>query len=231
MAELVIPVGTLVNTATVLTGGTIGLLLGRRFPEGVRELVFQGLGLCTLTIGMSMALKMLNPLILIFSVLIGGIAGEIMGLEDVFHRLGERLKARVKSSNAQFTDGLITAFLLFCIGSLTILGAFDEGLRGDPTLLYTKAMLDGFASIALASTFGAGVLFSVIPLFAYQYGLTLFASFFSSVFTEAMITELTAVGGVLILGLGINLLKLRYIKVSNLLPALVVVVILSWFFG
>lgn len=228
---MIIPVGTLVNVAAVLAGGTIGLVLHDRLPRRVKQIVFQGLGLCTLVIGMKMALVVENPLLLIFSIVIGGMLGAALKLEHAFEVLGDHLKNAVGSSGGGFTDGLITAFLIFCIGSLTILGAIDEGLRGDPTLYYTKAVLDGFASIALAATYGAGVLFSVIPMFIYQYGLTLAAVPAQAFFTDFMIAQLTSTGGALILGIGINLLEIKRIPLSDFLPALFVSAILSWVFG
>lgn len=226
-----LPVGTLVNVAAVLIGGGAGLVLNDRLPARVKSMVFQGLGLCTLAIGMSMALEMANPVAVIFSVVFGGIIGAALKLEEKFEHFGDWLKAKVKSKNEHFTDGMVTAFLIFCVGSLTILGAFDEGLRQDPTLLFTKAMLDGFASIALAATYGIGVLFSVAPMFAYQYGLTLSAGALQGFFTEPMIAQLTATGGVLILGIGVNLLDLKRIPLTNLLPALVIAVLLEAVIG
>lgn len=225
-----LPIGTLVNVGAVLVGGTVGLLLGARFPERVRSIVFQALGLCTFALGMKMALVFERPILVIFSVVLGGIIGAFFHLEDFLSTLGDRLKARIKSKNATFTEGLITASLLFCIGSMAILGAFDEGLRGDPTILFTKSLLDCFASIVLAATYGLGVLFSVIPVFIYQYGLTLFASQFQDVFSPALINELTAVGGVLILGISINLLKLTYVRLGDMLPSLLVIVLLGLVF-
>lgn len=221
------PVGTLANVGAVILGGAIGVILGGRMPESCRSIVFQGLGLCTLVIGMSMALKMQAPLPLIFSVVLGGILGELMRLEAGFERMALWVKHRLKSENALFTDGMITAFLIFCVGPMTILGSFDEGLRADPTLLYTKSMLDGFAAIALAATYGLGVVFSAVPLAIYQLGLTFFAASLQDLLTEPLVAQLTATGGVLILGIGCNLLELKAIRIANLLPALVLVVLLS----
>lgn len=225
------PLGTLVNIAAVIIGGTIGIFFHRRMTDSMRTIVFQGLGLCTLVIGMDMALKTTNPLLLIFSVVLGGITGTLLALEDRFDKAAMFVKKKVKSESVHFTEGMITAFLIFCVGPLTIMGAFDEGIRNDPTLLFTKSMLDGFASIALASTYGIGVLFSVLPLFLYQYGLTLFAVVLEQFFSDAIISQLTAVGGVLILGIGVNLLDLTRIKISNLLPALVYIIVLAASFG
>lgn len=222
-----IPIGTIANVAAVMVGGTIGVVLGGRMPDSCRTIVFQGLGLCTLVIGMSMALKMEAPLPLIFSVVLGGVVGELARLETLFEKLALWVKGKVKSDNALFTDGMITAFLIFCVGPMTILGSFDEGLRADPTLLYTKSMLDGFASIALAATYGVGVIFSIVPLAIYQLGLTYFAASLQGVLTEPIVAQLTATGGVLILGIGCNLLELKTIRIANLLPALVLVVLLS----
>lgn len=222
-----IPVGTLANIGAVILGGGIGVILGGRMPDTCRSIVFQGLGLCTLVIGMSMALKMQAPLPLIFSVVLGGVIGELARLEAGFEKMALWLKTRLKSDNVLFTDGMITAFLIFCVGPMTILGAFDEGLRADPTLLYTKSMLDGFAAIALAATYGLGVVFSVLPLAAYQLALTYFASSLQGVLTEPLVAQLTATGGVLILGIGCNLLEIKAIRIANLLPALVLVVLLS----
>jgi hypothetical protein len=228
---MILPLGTLVNVAAVLVGGAIGLILHDRLPKRVKEIVFQGLGLCTLVIGMKMALVVENPLLLIFSIVLGGMLGAALRLEHAFERLGDHLKKTVGSASGGFTDGLITAFLIFCIGSLTILGAIDEGLRGDPTLYYTKAVLDGFASIALAATYGVGVLFSVIPMFIYQFGLTLAAVPAQAFFTDFMIAQLTCTGGALILGIGINLLKLSRIPLSDFLPSLFISALLAAIFG
>ena len=226
-----IPTGSLVNAAAIIAGSLIGVLLHGRFPERVRTIVFQGLGLCVLLIGIQMALKVDNILILIFSVLLGGIIGELLNLEGLFERLATRFKALVRSKDTGFTDGLITASLIFCIGAMAIIGSFDEGIRGDATVLYTKSILDGFASVALASTYGLGVLFSFLPVLLYQGGLTLFAGFFQQHFSPQLIAQLTSTGGVLILGIGFTLLDIKRVRLSNLLPALLVVVVLTLVFG
>lgn len=225
------PIGTFINIIAVIVGSVIGLLLGSRFPEKIKIIAFQALGLISLLIGMQMALKVENPLTLIFAILIGAIIGEFINLEKIFDSAGEFLKQKVKSKNAKFTEGLVTAFLIFCIGSMTIVGSINEGVSGDRTLLLTKSMLDGFTSIALASTFGIGVMFSVVPMLILQGGLTLFAGMFQPFFTPNLINQLTATGGILILGIGINLLELKKIKVINMLPALLVIILLTLIFG
>jgi uncharacterized membrane protein YqgA involved in biofilm formation len=215
------------NAVAILVGGGLGLLFHGRLPEKMRQVVFQGLGLCVLVIGMQMALQGKNGLLVVLSVLIGGIVGELLRLEDRFAGLAGVLKNLVRSSNTRFVDGLVNASLIYCIGAMAILGSFDEGIRGDHSILFTKSLLDGFASIALASTYGSGVLFSALPVLLYQGVLTVFASTFQSAFSDYLIAQLTATGGTLILGIGINLLGLTSIRLSSLLPSLVVIVGLS----
>lgn len=224
------PIGTFINIVAVLIGGVVGLLLNKNFPQKVQQIVFQGIGLCTLLIGMQMALQVKDPLILIFSILIGGIFGEIARLEERIETLSTMLKKSVGSRDEGFTQGLVTAFLIFCIGSMTIVGALNEGISGDRSLLLTKSVLDGFTAIALASTYGLGVLFSVIPMLIFQGGLTLFASQFGGLFGQTLLLQLTATGGILILGIGINLLELKRIKVVNLLPSLLIAILLTTLF-
>ncbi len=226
-----LPWGTLGNVATVLIGGTLGLVLGDRLPERCRQIVFQGLGLCLLTLGVRMAIQAEGVLTLIFSVVLGGVTGEALRLEARCERLADAVKTRLRFANPRFSEGLVSAVVLFCVGPMTILGSFDEGLRNDPSVLLTKALLDGFAAIPLAATYGAGVVFSAAPLFLYQYGLTLGAGALQPLFSTASIAQLTATGGVLIVGIALNLLGLTTIRVLNLLPALPLVVALTLVFG
>jgi hypothetical protein len=221
------PIGSLVNAGAVIVGSALGLLLRSRFPEKIKVIIFQAIGLATLVLGMEMALQTGNFLVLIFSLILGGIVGELVQLERALERLGERLKARINAGDERFTEGLVTAFLIFCIGSMTFVGALNEGLSGDRTLIFTKALLDGFTSIALASVYGLGVIFSALPLLLIQGGISLLARQFQDFFTPLLINELSAVGGVLILGIGISLLEIKRLRTTNLLPALLVVVLLT----
>lgn len=225
------PIGTLINIIAVIVGSTVGLLLGSRFSEKIKIISFQALGLISLLIGMQMALKVENPLTLIFAVLIGAMIGEIINLERIFDTAGNFLKQKVKSKNTNFTEGLVTAFLIFCVGSMTFVGSINEGVSGDRSLLLTKSVLDGITSIALASTFGIGVIFSIIPMLIFQGGLTLFAGLFQPLFTPSLTNQLTATGGILILGIGINLQEIKKIKVISMLPALLVSILLTLIFG
>jgi uncharacterized membrane protein YqgA involved in biofilm formation len=223
--------GTLINAGAIVAGSTAGLILHSRLPKRVTDIVFQGLGLFSLFIGVNMALRTSHMLLMIFSIVIGSIIGELLSLEAGMENLSERLKRRLKSSNEKFTEGMITAFLLYCMGSMTILGAFEEGLGGEPNLLLAKSVLDGFSSVALASALGIGVMFSIVPLLVYQGGLTILAAQLEAYFTELVIDELSAVGGLLLLGLGINILEIKRLRIMNMLPALVVIVVLTLIFA
>ena len=222
--------GTIVNVITVIVGSTIGLLVHTRLPEKLQTTLFQGIGLFTLYLGMSMALKSEHLMIVIFSIVLGVISGEILDLDTKMESLGNRLKKKVPHEGKGFTEGMITAFLLFCMGSMTILGAFEEGLQGQANLLLAKSLLDGVSSIALTATFGIGVMFSVIPLLIYQGGLTLLAGQLETIMTDPVIHEMTAVGGVIMLGLGLDILGIKKIKTLNMLPAIVFAVILAILF-
>jgi uncharacterized membrane protein YqgA involved in biofilm formation len=223
--------GTLINVATVLAGTAVGTLLGGRLPERIRETVLHGLGLVTLVVGTAQALEAFRPpltdltrgavLIVLGSVLVGGIIGELLRIEGWLDRAGEALKRRFGRGQARFTEGFVVASLVFCVGPLTIVGSIQDGLTGDYQLLAIKALLDGFAAVAFASALGWGVGFSAITVLVYQGALSLSASAASGAFSEAMIAAMSAVGGVLILGIALRLLELRQVRVGNLLPALV----------
>jgi uncharacterized protein len=220
--------GTIVNVATVIAGTSVGLLLKSRLPKKLVQTIFQAIGLVTLVIGVVMALKFNSLLIVFFSMVLGAIIGEAIDIEVFAERGGVLLKQKIKVGGDKFSEGILTAFLMFCMGSMTILGAFDEGMKNDSTLLITKSVMDGFSSMVLASALGIGVGFSVIPLLIYQGGLTLLAGFLGNFFTPPMIAELTATGGILLIGLGFNILEIKKIKVFNLLPALVFAVLFAW---
>jgi uncharacterized membrane protein YqgA involved in biofilm formation len=226
-----LPWGAIVNALAIIAGSLAGMLCGARLPERVRRIVFQGWGLCLIVLGVQMGFKTQNQMVLIFSILIGGIVGALLQLEERFLRGGERLKLALHSKNPQFTEGLVNGSVLFCIGAMAILGSFDEGLRGDRSIIYTKSILDMFASTAMAAAFGSGVLFSAFVVLAYQGTLTLFAGSLQAWITPAIMTEMTAVGGVLILGIGLNLLELTRIPLSNMLPALFLAVPLCMLCG
>jgi len=220
--------GTIVNVITVVAGGSIGLLLNKKLPDRFVKIFFQVVGLFTLFLGLSMALETTHVLHMIMALITGAVIGEALKLEQRMETLGDKLKSRLKLGNEKFTEGLLTAFLLYCMGSLTILGAIEEGMGGSPKLLLIKSLMDGVSSIALASGLGIGVVFSAIPLLIYQGGITLLAMGFGEFFPEIYVVELSAVGGILLVGLGISILEIKKIKVMNMLPALAMIVILLW---
>ncbi len=224
-----LPIGTFINMATVTIGSLIGMYLQNSFPSNIQAIIFQAIGLSTILIGMQMSLKIPDGylLILIFSLIGGGVFGELIQLDAGLQSLSESLKTSLHISSENFTEGLITAFLLFCIGSMTIVGAIEEGISGKRELLMVKSLLDGITSIAFASTYGIGVLFSIIPMLIFQGGMTVLAVQLQSLFTEKIIAILSAVGGMLIIGIGINLLQLGTINIENLLPSLGLAVLLS----
>lgn len=224
-----LPIATLVNVAAIVIGSAVGLLFQEVFTEGIKSMLFQAIGLGTILIGMKMALQLPDGymLVFVFSLIIGAVLGEVIHLDHGMEALSESLKSAVGSGDSTFTEGLITAFLLFCIGSMTIVGALEEGLKGKRELLYIKSMLDGFSSIALAATFGIGVMFSVLPLLLFQGGITLGASRLQGFLQPKVVETMSAVGGVLILGISINMLRLGDLNLENLLPSLLVAILLS----
>ncbi|NQT76074.1 MAG: DUF554 domain-containing protein [Bacteroidetes bacterium] len=220
--------GTLINVAAVIIGSLIGLLINRKLPAKIITIIFQVMGLFTLFLGISMSLKTEHYLVVIGSLVIGAVIGEFIDLDKYMKRWSEKLKKKLRMGNDKFSDGMITAFLLYCMGAMTIMGAIEEGVEGSYDILLMKSLMDGVSSIALASGMGIGVMFSSIPLLLYQGGLTLFSSFIGERLTDVIINDLSAVGGILLIGLGINILEIKQLKILNMIPALLVVVILSY---
>ncbi len=220
--------GTIVNTLAVVAGGTIGLLLNKSLHPRFKQIYFQATGLFTIAIGILMMKDMQNVLIVVASVAVGALLGEWMRLEDKIEALSEMLKKRMKIGNERFTEGLVTAFMLFCVGAMTIVGAVDEGIGRSSEVLLTKSLMDGFSSILLASAFGVGVVFAAIPLFLFQGSITIFAMYASTFFSAEIIQGLSSVGGILLIGLGINILEIKKNRIVNMLPALILVVLLLW---
>lgn len=223
--------GTLINAAAILIGSIIGLVLNAKLPKRFIQIVFQGIGLFTLFTGVFMAFKTNNLFFMVISIVLGGVIGEWINIEKYINIFGDKIKNKFKSKNSRFSEGLVTAFLLYCMGSITILGAIEEGLGNQPNLLLAKSVLDGVSSIALSAALGFGVAFSVIPLFIYQGGLTLLAATFGDYFSDIIINELTAVGGLLLIGLGISILEIKQLRILNMIPSLVVIIVIVYFFA
>lgn len=223
------PIATFVNMLAVAVGSILGLLLQSVFNEDIQGIVFQAVGLGTILIGLKMALRLPDGymLIFIFALILGGILGEVIGLAEWMSSLSDQLKLFVGASDSNFTEGLITAFLLFCIGSMTIVGALEEGLSKNRSLIYVKSTLDGFTAIALTASFGIGVLFSIIPMLIFQGGITVLAVKLKPIFDQKTLDLVSAAGGILIIGISINMLQLGEITLENLLPSLLVAIIFS----
>lgn len=228
--------GTLLNIATVLIGGALGLLFGARVPERLKATIVAGLGLFVACIGIQMFLKTGNPIIVLGALLVGALLGEWWRIEDGLEALGRALERRfaggaegAQGMPSRFVRGFLTTSLLFCVGPLTILGSIQDGLTGDYQLLAVKSVLDGFAALAFASTLGPGVLFSTLVILIYQGGISLLAARLSNVVTDSMMNEMTAAGGVILIGLALSsLLEIKKIRVGNFLPALAIAPLIVW---
>ena len=221
---MILPLGSILNALSVIIGSIIGIYFGSFLSQNIRKAVFRIIGLFTIVLGIQMSLKTNQFLILLISLITGTIIGESLSIEKGIESLSNKLKIKLQSENKLFSEGLITAFLLYCIGSMTFIGSIEEGIHQNRTLMYTKSLMDGITSILLASSFGTGVLFSAIPLLIFQSSLTLGAFYFESYLYPELITEISAVGGIIIIGIGLNILEITKIKVSNMLPALLLII-------
>jgi uncharacterized membrane protein YqgA involved in biofilm formation len=229
--------GTILNVLTAIIGGVLGTRLGARLPEKVRETVMHGLGLLTTVIGVQMALTTRNLLIVLASILVGGIVGEWWRIDDRLNALGKTLEERFArdGETGNFTHGFVIASLVFCVGPLAILGSIQDGLLGDFNLLAIKSVLDGFAGLAFASTLGIGVAFAALTVLVYQGGISVAAMLLGGALGTVTretpwVIEMTATGGVLIMGIGLILLDLRRVRVANLLPAIFIapLIVVIW---
>lgn len=221
-----IPFGTLFNVATVILGSSLGLLFKRIISPELNKKIFFVMGLFTIVLGLSMAIESASFMLMFLSIVLGTLIGEDLNLDQAIIKITSKIKTKIKVKDQKFSDGLITAFLLFCVGSMTIVGSIDEGLGKSPEILYTKSVMDGISSIILASTFGIGVLFSVFPMFIFQAGITQLVFCYKDFFPTELINHISAVGGVLIIAIGIKILGYKKINPTNMLPALLVVILL-----
>jgi uncharacterized membrane protein YqgA involved in biofilm formation len=223
-------VGTFINVGTVLAGTAIGTAIGPRLPARFQQRVLVGLGMITLVIGVDLALawgredtSQSTPLYVLAGVLVGGLVGEAIGIERRLEQLGDYVQSRLsRSEHSTVSEGFVDASLLFCVGSLTVVGSIQDGLTGDYQTLATKAVLDGFAAIALSATLGWGVGLSIITILVVQGGITLGAGFFDDVLVGEALQVMTSAGGITIIGIALKLLELKDVKVGNFLPALII---------
>lgn len=218
--------GTIVNVALIIVGGIVGALTKRGIPKRFSELIMCAIGLVTTVIGITFAIETQNVLIVIASLVIGGILGEWIDIDTKLNQLAEKVKGRIKGEQSNIGEGIVTATLLFCIGSMAIMGSLDSGLRQDHTILYTKAVMDGISAVLFASSMGIGVVLSAVPVLLYQGAITLLAHVLEPFLSAALITEISAVGGILLIGLGLSVLEIKKIKVANLLPAIIFPIII-----
>ena len=222
--------GSVLNALAIVIGSLAGLALHSRLPQRFVAITFQGLGLLTLFLGVFMAQRTQSFLVMAFSIVGGSLLGEYLDLEKGLNRLGEWTKAKIRSENEKFTEAFVASSLLFCVGSMAILGAIEEGMGEFPRLFVTTSLMDGMASAAMAASMGPGIVFSAIPVLLYQGGMTFLAGTVQTVMTQPVIDEVSAVGGLLLLGIGLSILEIKRVKAVNMLPALLLAGILASFF-
>ena len=216
--------GTVINVLTVLTGCSIGIIMRKKIPDPLKNLMLQGVGLVTILLGIQMGLKTENILIPLAGLIIGGIIGYVLMIDRKLNEFAGYISRKFTTNNQSdsFIQGFITSSLIFCVGPMTILGSINDGIYADYHLLAVKSMLDGFTAIALTATFGLGVFFSIGTIIIVQGGITVFALYLGRFLTDQVISETTAVGGIMIIGIGLLILKICRIEISNFLPALII---------
>lgn len=229
--------GTIVNSVAIILGTLIGLLIKKGLPERFKETIMQALGLSVIVIGISGTLQGIYSVIdgkrldrnyimlLIFSLVIGAVIGEFLNIEDKLKKLGDWFEKKFSKLGGDFSEGFVTSSLIFCVGAMAIVGALEDGLTGNAQTLYAKSILDGVASVVLSATLGIGVALSAVSVFLYQGGITLLSGVIKPYMTDALIGQMSLVGSVLIMAIGINILEIKRIKVGNLLPAVFVPVV------
>ena len=223
-------IATFVNMATVLAGSLLGLWLHGRIRDRYEQTVLTAVGLFTLVLGMKMALEGRSVLVILVALVLGGLAGTAMRIEDRILGVGEAIKRRlpVGGDTGTFAQGFLDSSVLFCVGPMTVVGSLQAGMMGDYAVIFTKSTMDGFMAIILAGALGAGVVFSVITILLIQGGLTLLSSLLAPLLDEAILSEVSALGGLLILMIGLNLLGLKKIRTADFTPALILIVLFAW---
>ncbi len=219
--------GNYVNTITIIIGCLLGLMVQKGLHEKYKTIIMQAIGLSVLFVGATVTIGGLldpdsEPVLFIISLVIGGVLGELIGIEKALDKLGLMLQNKVGSQQSNIAQGFVTASLLFCVGTMAVIGSLDSGLRGDHTMLYAKSVIDGITAMILASTLGVGVIFSAAVVFIYQGTIILFAGLLEPLLTIHVIREISIIGGILILGIGLSMLEIKIIKTVNLLPAIIV---------
>jgi len=214
--------GVIVDTIAIFLGGTVGLFIKKGIPKKIEQAIMKALALSAIYIGVTGMTTGENTIFIILSLVIGVIIGELINLDDKMHRFTRFLATKIpfQSDNATFSEGFITGSLMMCVGALSIIGPLESGLTGNHTILYTNAVMDGFTSLILASSLGIGVLFSGFLVFGYEAVIVIFAGSLNTLLTNPMINDMSAIGSLLVLVIGLNILELTDIKVMNFVPAL-----------
>ncbi len=230
-----IGLGTLINVGAIIIGSTIGLLLKHNLKDKYKLVMLQGVGLSTIVMGLNGAITGLSPyandkffyLFIILSIVFGGIIGAYLKIEEKLNSMGNHIQAKFNNQNGNFSKGFVTASLIFCVGAMAIMGSISDGLSGDYSTLAIKAILDGITSMILASTLGIGVVFSFVPVLIYQGSLTILAHFFNHFLSDTVKDEMAIIGGILIIGIGLELAEIKKFKIADLLPAIFIPIILQ----
>lgn len=224
--------GTIINAAAIFMAGLVGLMLRKGIPENMSRSIQDGLGLLVMVIGIQYAFKAENLALVGISLALGAIIGEWGNWEGKLNNLGQLLQNKFGSGeDSNFVKGFVTASLLFCIGAMAVIGALEDGLTGNYQILLVKSMLDGIFSLIFAASMGVGVLFSAIPVLIYQGSISLAASFLKPLLTDPMLNNITSLGGVLIAGLGLNLIGITRIRVANILPSIFILPIIMFIYS
>ena len=225
--------GTVVNTLAIIFGTVIGIWFGKRFSENIRKMIMQAIGLCIVLIGLKMAITSEQLVFVLISMVLGAWLGELLDIEGALHKIGLKIQQKAGNLNggSNIAQAFVTSTLLYCVGAMAIMGAIESGLTGNHDTLYAKSLIDGITSIMLTTTMGIGVIFSAASVFIYQGTITLAASYLENLLTIPVINELKATGGLIILGIGLNILEITRIKAGNLLPAIFFIVVIMIFAG
>lgn len=221
--------GSIANAAAIIVCGIIGSFLKKGLPKRYGDLVIAALGFFTVMLGVKFAMQTEHPLVVIFSMVLGAALGEWIDIEKRMDNLGNKVQSKLKGFKGNFSQGFVNASLLFCVGSMAIMGALQSGLANDHQTLYTKAVMDGVIAVVFASTLGIGVAASAVPVFIYQGAITLLAAFLQPYLSTAVVLEMTAVGGILLMGVGSNILEIKKVKVGNLIPAIFIPILIMMF--
>lgn len=218
--------GTIVNAVAILIGGLVGVVLKGGLPEKMSQTIIQGVGLCVALLGLASAMEGMSYIIeIIIFIVIGTIIGEAIDIEMRLEKFGDKLEARFAKEGSSFSKGFVTASLLFCVGAMAIMGALEGGLKNNHEILFAKSVIDAIISVVLASTLGIGVVFSAFSVFVYQGSIAMMAGGLSGLLTETVVIQMSATGGLLILGLGISMVLSHKIKVGNMLPSVLLPIV------